>query len=99
MKIFKYTKENNKQAHTHHLCFTIVYRVPYLTYVYFANYCKLGMWTSLVVHWLRLCASKTAPHPHPHRIPWVLGQGTRSRVPQLRVCMPAVKTRCSQINT
>ena len=65
MKIFKYTKESNKQAHTHHLCFMIVYRVPYLIYVYFANYCKLGMWTSLVIHWLRLCASKTAPPPPP----------------------------------
>ena len=63
MKIFKYTKESNKQAHTYYLCFMIVYRVPYLIYVYFANYCKLGMCTSLVVHWLRLCASKTAPWP------------------------------------
>ena len=96
MKIFKYTKESNKQAHTYYLCFMIVYRVPYLIYVYFANYCKLGMCTSLVVHWLRLCASKTAPS---HSYPWVLGQGTRSRVPQLRVCTPAAKTRCRQINT
>ena len=45
MKFFKYTNESNKQAYTHHLCLMVVYRVPYLIYVYFANYFKLDMMT------------------------------------------------------
>ena len=92
MKIFKYTKESNKQAHTHHLCFMIVYRVPYLIYVYFANYCKLGMWTSLVVHWLRLCVPDTGG------LGSISGEGTGSHIMQLKILNATTKTWCNQVN-
>ena len=42
--------------------------------------------TSLVVQWLRLCAPNAGD---PGSIP---GQGTRSHMLQLRVCMPQLKT-------
>ena len=62
--------------------------------------------TSLVVQWLRLCA------PNAGGLGLIPGQGTRSYMPQLRVCMlqlkilhaaakipcAATKTRCRQIN-
>ena len=50
--------------------------------------CQKGswhLWTCLVVQWLRLHAPNAGG---PGSIP---GQGTRSHMPQLRVCMPQLK--------
>ena len=60
---------------------------------------SLAAGTSLVVQWLRLHAPNAGVRGS------IPGQGTGSHMPQLRVCMPqlrsqqaAAKTRCNQIN-
>ena len=53
---------------------------------------KVTLDTSLVVQWLRLRAPNAGS---PGSIP---GQGTRSRMPQLKILHAPTKTRCSQIN-
>ena len=58
--------------------------------------------TSLMVKWVRMRLRA----PHARGVGSIPGQGTRSHMPHLRVCMPqlkilhaATKTRCNQIHT
>ena len=59
-----------------------------------AGKCRTGTGggTSLVVHWLRLCA------PNAWGLSLIPGQETRLHVPQLKIPRATTKTRCSQIH-